>query len=224
MKFIRYFDRCAWIRFTACQMASVLELALLRRGRAVMIAAGGSTPADIYAELAKSELDWSRVTVIPSDERWVDETSERSNIAMIKAGFCAHGKVEADFRALFVPGRSAESASPKLSERLRDAIPADLCVLGMGEDMHTASLFPNAPELGAAMAENAPAVMPARMPGTGEERVTLTMPALKNSEHIFLLIKGAGKRLALDAALASMDPLSSPVYPFLEYAEIHYLD
>ncbi len=224
MKLVRYFSRGSWIRRTAAQMASVLEDALLRKGRAVMIAAGGSTPADIYAELGNIDLGWSGVTVIPSDERWVEETSSRSNIAMIKAGFSAGLSAAPDFHSLYIPDRAPDSAAPEISARLKDLLPADLCVLGMGKDMHTASLFPGAPELGAAMADDAPFAATVRMPGSGEQRMTLTRPALTSAGRIFLLIRGEEKLAALDTALESRDPVSSPVFPFLENALVHYAD
>ena len=103
-------------------------------------------------------------------------------------------------------------------------LPLSCCVLGMGEDMHIASLFPGAVGLAAALAADAPPLKAVRAPGTGEPRVTLTAPVLNASLHIHLLIAGAGKRAALDRAARCGRDTDAPVRVILNAAAIHYAE
>ena len=105
-----------------------------------------------------------------------------------------------------------------LSEIL-ERLPLDVCVLGMGDDMHTASLFPGSPELARALApEDGTPVMAVTAPGAPEPRVTLTAPVLAGAVHVYLLIKGAAKRAALERALATGDPNIAPIRAVLDAA------
>lgn len=224
MRFVHYHNRDHWVQQTAVHMATSLESALRKENCAVMIAAGGSTPQPIYAALASMHLDWGKITIIPSDERWVEESSRRSNMAMLKESFAAPSCAKVNFQSLYRQGYTPDSAAPIVTKALTKFSPANLCVLGMGEDMHTASLFPHMPELRSAMADDAAIAMPAVMPETSERRITFSLPWLKKSNRIVLLINGVNKRHALRAALASVDKYSSPVSPLLECAHIHYVD
>ncbi|MCY4195389.1 MAG: 6-phosphogluconolactonase [Rhodobacteraceae bacterium] len=212
-----------WIRQSVAKMSGILEQALESRGRAVMIAAGGTTPADIYGALGRIDLDWSAVTIIPSDERWVNETSNRSNLSMIKRALTRDNPANgASFQPLFMSGSSPEEAAPRLSQQVSQHVPADLCVLGMGNDRHTASLFPGMGGLKTAMADDAPVVVPASMPVTGESRVTLTLATLRQSQCVMLLIRGRNKRVALQVADETANGLKSPVSPLLPQAHVYW--
>ena len=109
-----------------------------------------------------------------------------------------------------------------LESVLDGLLPADLCILGMGEDKHTASLFPGSAELGPAIAANAPGALPVVAPD-GERRVTLTCQALGRSRSLHLLIDGPAKRAVLAEARQETDPLVSPVSAFLDAAHVHYV-
>ena len=188
----------------------------------MLIAAGGTTPAQVYCELGRQKLDWERVVVTLSDERWVAETSDRSNLAMIKSGLGADAVSRARILPIYAPGITAAQGAARLDRRLSELPPADACVLGMGADMHTASLFPDMPQLELAMDKDAPHAMAVQMPATGELRVTLTRPALHNAAHILLLTAGAEKRSALDRAISSGCPITAPVSQFLGRATVHH--
>ncbi len=212
-----------WIRQSVAKMSGILEQALESRGRAVMIAAGGTTPADIYVALGRIDLDWSAVTIIPSDERWVNATSNRSNLSMIQRALTRDNPANsASFQPLFMSGSSPEEAAPRLSQQVSQHVPTDLCVLGMGDDRHTASLFPGMDGLKTAMADDAPIVVPASMPVTGESRVTLTLATLRQSQCVILLIRGRNKRVALQVAGETPNRLTSPVSPLLPQAHVYW--
>lgn len=213
-----------WLDTVVSRITELLHQALQSKDKAVMIAAGGTTPVAVYGELGKQEIDWERVVIIPSDERWVPENTPRSNLTMIKDAFISNGTTNAVFQSLYMPTISPSDASPLVSKAVAQYLPADVCILGMGEDMHTASLFPKTTEVKAAISADAPIVLPASMPESGEIRMTLSYGALKQSENILILIKGIQKKASLYSAFELKDPFESPIYPFLTDACIYYVD
>ena len=182
---------------------------------------GGSTPALMFRALSGLPLDWEKVTVFLNDERWVDGDNLRSNSAMLRKTLLVGPAAAAAYLDLYTGDPTPEGAAPALSEQIKPHLPITVLVLGMGDDMHTASLFPNAPGLEALLASDAPPVMAAA--GGAEPRITLTAPALQSALNIHIMIKGAQKRAALDAAMAA-DPISAPISAFLRNAVVHYAE
>ena len=151
--------------------------------------------------------------VVATDERWTPLDDPRSNASMIQAALGGKGV----FTPFYADGETPEEAAERLSGAFA-AARFDQVVMGMGADMHCASLFPGAPELAAAMGEAGP-LFSRMTPGDGlEPRVTLTARALVSAGVIRLLITGEEKRAALDAALAEDDPLLAPVGAVLRRA------
>lgn len=224
MRLYRYFDRERWAQLAARHLATSAESALIKSNQAVLILAGGSTPKPVYRALAQLDLDWKKIVIIPSDERWVNETSERSNMTMLKESFAHPNASKMCFHSLYRRGHTPTQAAPRVSEMLKDHMPAHICVLGIGEDRHTASLFPNTTETRLAMAKKAPIAMPAVMPKTGEARITLSLPWLQASNEIVILITGKKKQQALNSALKTKETYDSPISPLLEKALVHYVD
>lgn len=182
---------------------------------------GGSTPALMFRALSGLPLDWEKVTVFLNDERWVDGDNPRSNSAMLRKTLLVGPAAAASYLDLYTGDPTPEGAAPALSEQIKPHLPITVLVLGMGDDMHTASLFPNAPGLEALLASDAPPVMAAA--GGAEPRITLTAPALQSALNIHIMIKGAQKRAALEAATGA-DPVSAPISAFLRNAVVHYAD
>ncbi|MFN3261471.1 MAG: 6-phosphogluconolactonase [Pikeienuella sp.] len=197
----------------AREAAETLRAAIVARGRALFAAPGGSTPAAFLAALAAAPLDWARVTILPGDERWVPPEDDRSNEGMIRRAMPG-ARILPFWRA----GEGPEAAAPRLSAELAPLLPLDLAVIGMGEDMHCASLFPGAGALPAALAADAPPVMAIRAPGAPEPRLTLTLPPLAGAGRLVLLIRGEAKREALALATETEDPLAAPVSAVLRAA------
>ena len=157
-----------------------------------------------------------------SDERWVPGDHPRSNSALLR-GRLLQGKAAA---ARLIPlhlDRPApdRQAVADLIDGLSPALPVDVALLGMGTDGHTASLFPGAPELATALAEDAPPVMAITAPGQPEPRVTLTAPVLSAAFVTHLVITGEDKRSALKTAKGA-DPMAQPVAGFLGAAQVHW--
>lgn len=182
---------------------------------------GGSTPALMFRALSGLPLDWEKVTVFLNDERWVDGDNPRSNSAMLRKTLLVGPAAAAAYLDLYTGDPTPEGAAPALSEQIKPHLPITVLVLGMGDDMHTASLFPNAPGLEALLASDAPPVMAAA--GGAEPRITLTAPALQSALNIHIMIKGAQKRAALEAAMGA-DPVSAPISAFLRNAVVHYAE
>lgn len=191
---------------------------------ASLAVAGGTTPGPMFKALSMRAMEWDRVTVTVTDERLVPEDSARSNARLVRETLLQNAAEAATFVPL-APGGAAPG--PDGPPGLAAMLPLDCVVLGMGEDMHTASLFPGALSLHDALADDAPPVMAIEAPGAPEPRVTLTAPALTGARAIHVLIFGAGKRAALDAALQDGPVEDAPIRAILRArapVTIHFAD
>lgn len=198
-----YEAREALAEALATGVAAVLCGGIATRGQAVLAVSGGSTPKLFFRTLAKADLDWPRVTVCLVDERWVPETSERSNTRLVRENLLTGRAAEARLEPLFEEGPSAREAEGEISRRL-SALPRpfDALILGMGNDGHTASFFPGADRLAEAIDPHAGhRVLAIEAPGAGESRITLALPFLLEARFLALHIEGQEKRDTLAKAL-----------------------
>lgn len=184
--------------------AFIVESAIDARGAAVIALPGGKTPLAIYDKLAKAKLDWKRVTILPTDDRLVPMGDALSNITAIAKVFLPKGvrvlpitsEAASDYKAA---GRAADA-------RLQDVHwPLDLCVLGVGADGHTASIFPG-PDFDEAVngpkERRAVGVMPGDLPEEAPvARVTLTRQAIVASRALMLAVTGQAKRDVIERAI-----------------------
>ncbi|ORE86908.1 6-phosphogluconolactonase [Oceanococcus atlanticus] len=195
----------------ASQIASDLNQALGERGSASLAVSGGSTPLALFNALSSIDLDWSRVTVLPVDERWVDEDDAQSNSRLIRQQLLRECATAARFISLKHPTSQPQAAQEACNARLATLEqPLDVVVLGMGLDGHTASLFPDAPELADALASTrcCHALSPASQPTA---RMSLTPALLNAARRRVLHIEGEDKRQVLDAVLADPQALRYPI-------------
>lgn len=190
----------------ACHAA--LSRAIHARGLASAALAGGTTPGPMFACLSRMALDWPKVMLLPSDERLVPEDHPRSNARLLRETLL-QGPAEAARLVPLAPG--GEAPGPEGPPGMAAMLPLDLLVLGMGEDMHTASLFPGADLLAEALSPEAPPVLALTAPGAPEARVTLTAPVLTSAQEIHFLMFGKGKRDALEIALQDGTVAEAPV-------------
>ena len=185
-------------------VAANLRAGILARGRASIALSGGTTPEKFLTELSTQSLDWDRVVVTLCDDRWVSPNSDRSNERLLRDTLFRNAAAHAEFAPLYVDASTPEQALAQVNANLaRVPAPFDVVVLGMGDDGHTASLFPNGDHLLAALdPAGAARVLPMRAPAAPEPRITLTLSALIATRAIYLHIQGADKKEVFDRAMS----------------------
>lgn len=205
-----------------------LEEAIRIRGTAVLMVSGGSTPKKLFERLRQSPVAWEKVRIGLCDERWVDANHPDSNEKLVRDFLMQDQAVMAQFVGLFFEGMSANEAEAVCSQRVKhDLWPIDVCILGMGEDGHTASLFPNNPKLPDALDTNNEILCVAITPSTASHpRMSLTLQALLSAQHLYLHIEGEKKRQVYEEALKGNDMLELPIRAVLhqenKMIEVYY--
>ena len=221
MELITYPDREMLAMGLADRLVSCLRTALQANDRASLCVPGGTSPDETFRTLSGVALDWKSVDVFLNDERWVREGSDRSNTALLRRTLLTDRAAAATLVPMVNAAAAPEDGIEDLVPALEDALPISTLLLGMGEDMHTASLFPGADRLAEAMAEDAPILMPMRVEGAGEPRVTLSRRVLADAMETHVLIMGDAKRTALERA-QGLDPMQAPIAAFLRDAFVHW--
>lgn len=222
MKFVEHSDIPTMMVEIGSILRDQLAAELANSGSATLAVPGGTTPGPIFDVLSQADLDWAHVAVMLTDERWVPETSDRSNTRLIKSRLLTNKASAATYLPLFADGGTAEEKLPELSAVIVPNLPISVCLLGMGADMHTASIFPEADKLSEALT-GTDILYPMRAPGAPEPRITLSADALKSAKNIHIVITGAEKRAALDKAL-TLDPIDAPVAAVLANATVHWAE
>jgi 6-phosphogluconolactonase len=218
-----YPDREMMMLSVADKIAGQLGEFLRRDGHATLSVPGGTTPGPIFDTLSGVDLDWANVAVVLNDERWVPESSDRSNTRLVRERLIRGKAAQARLVPLYAPADTPEEMLEALSDGVRPHLPISVLLLGMGTDMHTASLFPGADKLDEALSANAPILMALRADAAGEPRITLTAPVLKGAYNIHILITGAEKRAAVERA-AGLSPKDAPVRAVLDNATVHWAE
>ena len=223
MNLIEYPDREALMLGLAGAISSELSAALNGSGSASFSVPGGTTPGPVFDILSGLPLDWSNVAVFLNDERWVSEDSPRSNTRLLRARLLRDKAALAQLVPMYSDAPVPEDRLEALARGIAPHLPITVLLLGMGQDMHTASLFPGADLLAQALAPDAPILLALRSEAAGEARVTLTAPVLAGAMHIHILITGAEKREAIHRA-AQLTPLEAPVRVVLDNATVHWAE
>ncbi|MEB3256328.1 MAG: 6-phosphogluconolactonase [Synechococcaceae cyanobacterium] len=193
-------------RQVAEQVAAQIDLALAQRDRAQIALAGGETPRASYVRLGGVHLPWERVDVLLGDERWVSANDPASNAGMLRDTLLAQVPARnAAFHPVPTDEANPEAGAEAYARVLRDLgsgpLPCfDVILLGLGDDGHTASLFPGS----AALTERKRSVCVSE--GKGMPRITLTAPVLSAARQVIFLVSGAGKRQALERLLDPGEP------------------
>ncbi len=199
-------------RLASQLIASYIDLALDQRERCQIALSGGSTPKETYRLLSKEHLPWNRVDIFLADERWVDINHEDSNSRLIRETLLSNSPAsEATFHAipttdLSTPSESADAYENKIKTICGGNPPIfDLVLLGLGEDGHTASLFPKTNSL------EVKDRFITTSEGNSMNRITLTSPVLCSARKILFLVSGSNKGQALKRMLDSAEsPYRTP--------------
>lgn len=186
------------------RLLGAAERAIAARGRFQLVLAGGRTPLAVYRRLVGCPADWARWHLFFGDERCLPADDPERNSLAARRAWLDRAPIPPDNIHPIPAELGAETAAARYAELIRDRLPFDLALLGMGEDGHTASLFP-----GHAIAD-ATLVMPVHAaPKPPADRVSLTPLALGSSRAILILVTGRGKREALTRWRAGADlPIS----------------
>ncbi|MEX0278789.1 MAG: 6-phosphogluconolactonase [Ruegeria sp.] len=223
MKIQEYADRDMLAIAVANVLAGEIEAALLHDEKIALAVPGGTTPGPVFDSLCAADLEWDRVRVLPTDERCVSSEDDRSNEKLIRQRLLTNRASVAEYVPLYVPGQAPEAALAEVETLIAPVLPLSVLVLGMGEDMHTASLFPGMDGLDAALDSNAPTLAVARTEVQPEPRITLTAPVLDGALSKHLIIFGAAKRDALDRAM-SLPPEEAPIAAVLSGMTVHWAE
>ncbi len=223
---MQYPDRAVLAEDLAELVAEQLNDAVSARGKASLAVPGGNTPGPFLKALSAQDVDWAKVSVMLTDERFVNETSPRSNTRLLRETLLQGKAGAATLVPLVAPAKQPEEVLDSLIAGLNPELPLDVVVLGMGADMHTASLFPGADRLPEALADTAPSLLPMRAEGAEEPRITMTAPVLRAAGAVHLLIAGEDKIAALEQALLEGPEAEAPVRVILALprTEIHYAE
>ncbi|MET0183540.1 MAG: 6-phosphogluconolactonase [Caulobacterales bacterium] len=197
-------------RVQARGLADRLAIRLRVNGGTIALP-GGTTPGPLFDALARRNANWRRVTVTMTDERWADPKSAASNEALLRRRLFVAQARAAHFVALKTPHSSPSAAAGAVSARLKPVLPLDICVLGMGEDGHIASLFP-----GADLASRGVAVPAYVAQARGAaDRISLSLRAILSARLVVIFMRGREKRDALRRFLRDDAPLT-PIKALLE--------
>ena len=223
MEFRAYPDREMMFMELADELASELGNCLRTHEHASFCVPGGSTPGPIFDVLSDVALDWSRVHVFLNDERWVPESSDRSNTRLLRERLLIGRAAKAKLIPMVADVPEPEDALDDLSAGFADELPISVLLLGMGTDMHTASLFPGADRLDDALAPGAPVLMAMRAPGAPEPRVTLTAHVLDGAMSKHVVVTGSEKREAIERA-RGLSRREAPITAVWNGAVVHWAE
>jgi 6-phosphogluconolactonase len=199
------------------KVVDLLSMAIEQHGSASLVVSGGRTPKDFFHLLSQELLDWSKVTVTLADERWVDADHKDSNEKLVQENLLINEAYVARFVALKNSATSAQAGETSIDQDLSAIGRFTLVILGMGDDGHTASLFPGSEALNMGLdmesGRQCLAVQPLDAP---HERMSMTLPRLLDSEQIIVHIRGENKSKVLAMADAGDDRFELPIRAVLQ--------
>jgi 6-phosphogluconolactonase len=205
MNRIHVFPEAGYAAGAARLLASFVSAAVVARGECHVALAGGSTPGPVYEALAEESVPWGAVHLYLGDERRVPVDDPASNALMVRTRLVSHLTISpAAFHPMPV-SLPADAAAGVYEELLPATL--DLCILGMGDDGHVASLFPNEP----AVLERVRRVVPAESPSPPFSRLTITRPVIEGARDVVVLVTGAKKAKMVGRVLTG--PVDVPGLP-----------
>jgi 6-phosphogluconolactonase len=196
---------------------SIYEL-IEENGHATIAVSGGGTPAPFFAAFAKIDLDFSKITMLMVDERWVATSHSDSSERLLHEAFA--GLPLNIFSLAPQPNENVMKGAQRLNTSLAK-LNIDIAILGMGDDGHTASLFPNHPALKEGLNPNSSqnCLGLSDSPKPPSERVTLTYSKIIQAQQLILHITGASKKQVLERAWHVKNQSELPISAFLQQTQ-----
>ena len=207
-------DRESLDQALAAYVVSRLQQGITERGTAHLVVSGGSTPINLFSILADADVEWGRVVVLLADERWVQVDHEDSNERLVRHTLLTGKAKSAQFLSLLPSPDDEITNISGLTSLLRSLPRFDVVLLGMGEDAHTASLFPCSTALreGLTTEQGALVTRPRNAP---HQRVSMSKRRLQATEHGVIHIVGERKKTVFELAKKSEDETRYPISAFL---------
>ncbi len=215
VNYLAFEDASAQSNHLAQQVAEILLQAINNDGHASLAVSGGSTPKQMFEQLSNIDIPWQHVTISLVDDRWVETDHDDSNQKLIKESLLQNFAQNANFIPLYQQGLNAPKAISRINLMFKQVRqPFDVILLGMGNDGHTASLFPCSEQItqGMSTSELYLSTQPTTAPYA---RVSLSAHAITASRHLFLQLKGLDKQQTLEKALSQNNELKMPIKRFL---------
>ena len=193
----------------AQRIGEALARRLDGQGEASVVVSGGTSPAGVFRELSRTVLPWSDIHVVLSDERWVRPDHEDSNEKLVRETLLVGEAQNASLLRVYRQDVTIDERCGEINEELLQApFPFACTLLGMGEDGHFASLFPDADNLQEGLdVDSRQLCIPVQTAASPHPRVSLTLSALSRSDEIVLLIFGDAKRDVYETAKTSANGL-----------------
>ena len=200
----KFTSRAAASEAAAQAIAALVMRRLEGQYKASLVVAGGTTPRQCYEVLSNLKLDWPNVSIVLGDERWVPPDHEDSNERLVRETLLKGRAAAAALLPVYKSGSDPVERSAEINAEIRQLpFPFSCALLGMGEDGHFASLFPDAENLPTALdPDNLNLCLPIDTAASPHPRVSLTLSALSRSDQIVLLLFGDRKRAVLEAAMS----------------------
>ncbi|WP_076417934.1 MULTISPECIES: 6-phosphogluconolactonase [Colwelliaceae] len=202
----------------ATKVANELNKAITEKGKASLAVSGGSTPKGFFKALSQIDLAWDKVTITLADERWVDFESDASNTRLVHENLLQNNAKAATFFHIKKGELLSDSTLAELNIAAKESLlPLDVLILGMGEDGHTASLFPCSDQIKQGLSlDNTDALMKVVPKTAPNDRITFTFSHLIQSKNIILHVCGESKKTVLAQANAGADFFEMPIRAFLQ--------
>ena len=200
------------------RIGQLLTQSISENGCASIAVSGGRSPIGLFEELSKINLDWSKVELTLVDERWVDAKNEDSNELLVRKHLIQNQATQVKFFPIKNSAKSSKEAQVLHEKVLQEIkLPLDVIILGMGEDGHTASLFPCCKELSQAMDPNNQQKCIVTKPKNAPyERISLTYSTISKAKNLILHIRGSSKLQTFELAMTLKDANKMPIYAFME--------
>ena len=210
------------IKDLTSHIVNALKQAIEKNGHASIAVSGGKTPIPLFTLLSQQDLEWNRVFITLVDDRWVDDTDDASNEKLVMTYLLQNKAKLANFIGLKNSYDNPFDGA-ELTDKILDKVPMpfDVVILGMGEDGHTASLFPGAANLQVGLDMKSGRKVVGMTPLTAPlDRITLTLPTILNSTNIYLHLVGESKMAVLEQAENGDDVNEMPIRAILQQNKV----